>query len=125
MAHKDPRSHHYHAFQNNRQDWSIDRWCRGLRIQRQRLEQHPYFGDVATLLMFDAWQSWFNQQDKKIWTQCWIWSWQHKLPLKLYHKQQLLNILAGIEHRKQAFESRQRKRQHIQARIERRKLAAV
>jgi hypothetical protein len=117
MAHKDPRSHHYHAFQNNRQDWSIDRWCRGLRIQRQRLEQHPYFGDVATLLMFDAWQSDMTSHDKGIWTHCWQWCYHKQLPLSNYHRRKLVSIVDHIE-------LRQTRHNHIQQRIQKRQQSA-
>ena len=121
---RDTQSHFYHQFNNNRQDWSIDRWCRRLGISRKKLESHPHIQDVATLLMFDQHQSWFNQEDERVWTHCWQRVYHWELPLSDYHKRRLIGIIQGIEYRRQAYQQRQIKRQHIQARLER-KLAAA
>jgi hypothetical protein len=121
----DARSHHYHEFNSNRQNWAIDRWCRGLRISRIKLERHPHFEDVVTLLMFDSWQNHMNQSDRDIWRHCWQWSYHRQLPLSGHHKTRLLNIVDGLDYRHQAYEKRKLKRQHIKARLDRRQLAAV
>lgn len=120
-----PQGNHTYEYYKNRQDWAIDRWCRDLKISRKKLEQHPHIEDVATLLMFDHHDSWFNQEDQRIWTHCWQWCYHQERALSQYHKSKLIKIIEGIEFRRQAFGKRQLKRQHIQARIERRKLAAV
>jgi hypothetical protein len=121
MAQKNSQSSFYHQRRGNLQDWAIDRWCRQLKISRQKLEQHPHIADVATLLMFDEYDNWLNQQDSKIWQNCWQWVYFGEMPLNKHHRRQLLNIINGIEYRKQAFLQRQLKRQHIQARIEKKK----
>lgn len=127
MAAKDYQSHSYHQQQTRKQDWSIDRWCRNLKVSRRKIEQNPHYKDLATLLMFDQHQSWFNQEDERVWTHCWQWVYSKELPLSGYHKRKLIGIIQGIEYRQQAYQQRQIKRQHIQARIARRrsKLAAV
>lgn len=123
--HKDYQSYVYHQHCQNQQDWSIDRWCRSLGISRLKLEHHPYFEDVVTLLMFDSWQEHMNQRDRDIWQHCWQWSYQKEFPLSGHHRKRLLNIIDGLEYRHQAYQKRELKRQHIQARLDRRQLAAV
>ena len=115
------------ARRERRQDWSIDRLCRGLRISRRKLEQHPHWSDVVTLLLFDPYHTWMNQEDHRVWTHCWQRTYWQELPLSPYHRQRLTHIIDGIEYRKQAYNQRQTKRQHIQARIAERRsrLAAV
>lgn len=115
------------ARRERRQDWSIDRWCRGLRISRRKLEQHPHWSDVITLLLFDPYHTWMNQEDHRVWTHCWQRTYWQELPLSPYHRQRLTHIIDGIEYRQQAYNQRQTKRQHIEARIAERRsrLAAV
>lgn len=115
------------AQRERRQDWSIDRLCRGLRISREKLEQHPHWSDVVTLLLFDPYHTWMNQEDHRVWTHCWQRTYWQELPLSPCHRQRLTHIIDGIEYRKQAYHQRQTKRQHIQARIAERRsqLAAV
>ena len=125
MATTDSHSHFYQLTQQRQANTAIDRWCRSLKVSRRRIERNPHFADLATLLMFDQHESWFNQEDKQIWTHCWQWVYSKELPLTLYHKRKLISIIDGIEYRHQAYKQRQRKRQHIQARLQRRQLAAV
>jgi len=105
-----PNSYQYAI---NRQDWAIDRWCRGFRISRKKLETHPYFEDVATLLMFDEWQTFMTTTDKDIWRHCWQWSYHKELPLSGYHKGKLVGILDHIE-------LRQIRQYHIEKRLQKR-----
>lgn len=98
----DARSHHYHEFNSNRQNWAIDRWCRDLEISRTKLERHPHFEDVVTLLMFDEWQQHMNSQDRSVWTHCWQWSYHRQFPLSGYHKTKLTQIIDHIGYRQQA-----------------------
>jgi hypothetical protein len=106
---KDARSHHYHEFHGNRQNWAIDRWCRDKKISRTKLERHPHFEDVVTLLMFDSHQQLFNDKDRAVWTHCWQWSYHQELPLSGYHRKQLTNIINHIGYRQQAQARIQRK----------------
>jgi hypothetical protein len=105
----DAQSHHYHEFTGNRQNWAIDRWCRELKISRTKLEQHPYFEDVVTLLMFDEWQEHMTFIDRQIWTHCWQHSYHREYPLTQYHKNKLRSIVSHIQLRQTA-------QAHIQAR---------
>lgn len=98
---------------SRRQDWSIDRWCRGLRISRSKLEQHPYFEDMVTLLMFDSWQSFMTSRDKDIWQHCWQWSYHRQLPLSGYHRRKLTSIIDHIE-------LRHIRQHHIEKRLQKR-----
>lgn len=125
MARSDAQSQHYHEFTGNRQNWAIDRWCSGVKISRTKLEQHPYVRDLATMLMFDAWQQYMNQSDHDIWRHCWQSLYHKEIPLSLHQKRKLLNITDGLEYRQQAYRTRELKRQHIQARITRKQLATV
>jgi len=98
---------------SRQQDWSIDRWCRGLRISRRSVETHPHIRDVATLLMFDQHQTWMSDRDRNIWTHCWQWTYHRQLPLSQYHRRQLTHIIDHIQ-------LRQCRLKHIQQRQTRR-----
>lgn len=121
----DLKSPLYHSWTAQRQDWRVEKWLRTLRISRTKLETHPYFEDVVTLLMFDSWQQHMNQSDTAIWTHCWQHCYHRELALSDYQKRKLIGIVNGLEYRYQAYKKRELKRQHIRARIERKKLAAV
>lgn len=114
MATKDYQSHFYQQQQAREQDWSVDRWCRSLKVSRRKIERNPHYKDLATLLMFDSWQGLMTSHDKDIWTHCWQWVYSKELPLTRYHKRKLTGIIDHIElrHTRQwHIEQRRQKRQ--------------
>jgi hypothetical protein len=126
MAAKNTLDHNCNSRLEQRQNQYINQWCYRHAIRRKKIENHPYFADLVTLLMFDDWQDHMNQHDLDIWRHCWQWSYHLELPLSGHHRRKLLNIIEGLQYRQQAYQQRKIKRQHIQARIQnRQQLAAV
>lgn len=120
----DSKSHYYQHRQQVLQDHRLRQWCRKNGMSLKKIESHPHINDIATLLMFDEHEPWMNQEDTRIYKHCWQWSYEKEMALTNYHKSKLLGIITGIEYRRQAYQQRQLKRQHIQARSDK-KLAAV
>lgn len=124
MAIQDYQSYHYHQRLHNRQDCAIDRWCRHLRVSRKKLETHPYFADIVTLLMFDDWQDSMSARDRAIWTHCWQWSYHKELPLSGYHRGKLTSIIDHIKLRqiRQAHIEKRKAKRSAQSEIGKREL---
>jgi hypothetical protein len=91
------------------QNWDVSCWLRTRGLSRKKIESHPHFDDIVTLLMFDHWQTHMTSKDLAIWTHCWSWSYSKQLPLSQYHKRKLQSIVDHIE-------LRQLRLKHIQAR---------
>lgn len=117
MARKDLIAHNCNTQLEQRQNRAINRWCYRHKISRNKLETHPFFDDLVSLLMFDEWQQYMNSQDRKIWQHCWQWSYHRELPLSGHHRRKLTSIIDHILLRQQA-------QAHIQARIRQRSAKA-
>lgn len=110
-----------------RQDQRASDWAKRNGFSWTKIQSHPFIEEIALLLEFDEHHIWFTQKDADIWTHCWQWCYKHEHQLTNYHRKKLLSIIDGIEYRRQQYQNRQLKRQHIQQRIAKRqnKLAAV
>ena len=109
------------ARRERRQDWSIDRWCLGLKISRQKLEHHPHFGDLITLLMYDEYDQWLSEIDRTIWRHCWHWVYHWERPLSEYQRSRLISILTHISLRQATvrhIRQRQARKQSRLGRVE-------
>lgn len=97
----------------SQQNSAVARHCRRLGITRKKLETHPHFNDLLTLMAFDQHQTWMTEKDQQIWRHTWQWVYRQELALTEYHRRKLRSIVDGIEFK-------QRRLKHIQARLDRR-----
>jgi hypothetical protein len=94
----------YETFcQERKQDSAVQRYCHGIKISMKKLQSHPCVADVATLIMFDPYDTWMTEKDQQIWRHTWAWVYHKELPLNQYHKRKLNSILDSIQHRQRTI----------------------
>lgn len=94
---KELNSSSTHEFNNQRQQWNIDKWCRSLGITRKDLENHSCVGDIRVLLDFDQYDHLMNQRDRAVWTHAWNWVYKKQLPINVWLEKRLLSIVSNCK----------------------------
>ena len=95
-------------YQQNKQNWSIDAWCRQLGIDRHSLETHPNVKDLRVLLDYDQYNHLMTKKDREIWTHAWNWVYRKQLPISIYINKRLLSIVENCKRTEYILKRKQR-----------------
>ena len=95
-------------FQENKQNWAIDAWCKKLGINRKTFETHPRIQDIKILLDFDKLDHLMTQKDKEIWQHAWNWVYKKQLPISVYIEKRLLSIVENCKRTEYILKRKQR-----------------